>query len=301
MSHTVAADLAERVIVSLAGLEVPAGTALLKELYVDGTLHGGDDVFYRAALVTGPATLGAGSSVLRWIDAGGDLRVGERSILYGRASAAGAITLAHGVRFQRVAAPCIRFAGATEGEGEADAESDAQEAEDAQLALVEAGEPALEWDARSVEERARLESARETISLAMLAPPEGALVAFGRWLIDGDFDVPAGATVDSDLIVSGVLRLGERVVVRGAVKSATLIGGAHVIYHGAIVAATRLALGAGSHVAGPIVVEGEAVLGMGCRVGGAADETTISAVSVRAGAGVTVYGEVWARGWGEVV
>lgn len=313
MSHTFAADLAERVIISRAGLDVPAGTALLKELYVDGALHGGDDVFYRAALVTGAATLGAGSSVLRWIDAGGDLRVGERSVLYGRASASGAITLEHGVRFQRVAAPCIRFEGPHEGEDEGEgegeragdgegqgADEDRDEA-DVYRALAEARESALAWDVKSVEERARQESARETISLTMLVPPEGALVAFGRWLIDGDYEVPAGATVDSDLIVSGVLRLGERVVVRGAVKSATLIGGAHVVYHGAIVAATRLALGAGSHVAGPIVVEGEAELGPDCRVGGAADETTISAVSVRAGAGVTVYGEVWARGWGEVV
>jgi hypothetical protein len=163
------------------------------------------------------------------------------------------------------------------------------------------GDPALAWDLVGADDRDRLEASRDTVSMEMLVPPEGALVAFGRWLIDGDFAVPAGATVDSDLVVSGTLRLGDGAVVRGAVKSATLIGGERVLYHGAIVATRRLALGAESRVVGPIVVEGEAELGVGCRVGGAADETTISAVSVRVGAGVSVFGEVWARGWGEVV
>ena len=55
------------------------------------------------------------------------------------------------------------------------------------------------------------------------------MVAFGRWLIVGDFTVPADTTVDSDLVVSGELRIGDHSVVRGAVKSATLIGGARVM------------------------------------------------------------------------
>ncbi|MDB4900633.1 MAG: hypothetical protein JWN53_2441, partial [Gemmatimonadetes bacterium] len=167
--------------------------------------------------------------------------------------------------------------------------------------MVEGGAQAFSWDEGAVQDRAHTEAMRQTVSVAMLMPPEGAMVAFGRWLIVGDFTVPADTTVDSDLVVSGELRIGDNSVVRGAVKSATLIGGARVIYHGAIVTTSRLVLGAGSHVTGPIVVEGDAEIGADCRVGGAADETTISAVSVRVGHRGVVYGEVWARGLGEVV
>jgi predicted acyltransferase (DUF342 family) len=279
-------DLSERVVISEAGLVIPSGTVLLKELFVDSSLRGGHGAVYRAALVTGDATLGSGSSVLRWIDADGNLEVGESCVLHGRASAYGTVTLERGVRFQRIAAPRIRVAGSP--------------AARPSPAWLEAGEPALAWDAVPVIQRMRTNAMRDTVSLEMLVPPEGAKVSFGRWLIDGDFTVPAGATVDSDLIISGVLKIGEGATVRGAVKSATLIGEDRVVYLDAIVATSRLALGAGSKVVGPVVVEGEAVVGEGCRVGGPGDETTISAVSVRLGAGAEVYGEIWAREWAAV-
>jgi predicted acyltransferase (DUF342 family) len=281
-----ASDLSERVVISEAELMIPSGALLLKELFVDSSLRGGDSAVYRAVLVTGNATLGSASTVLRWIDADGDLEVGERSVLHGRASAYGTMTLERGVRFQRIAAPRICVAGLRAARW-----SDVRQ---------EASEPTFAWDAAPARERVLTKAVRDTLSLEMLVPPDSAKVSFGRWLIDGDFTVPAGATVDSDLVVSGVLKIGEGATVRGAVKSATLMGEDRVVYHDAIVATSYMVLGAGSKVVGPVVVEGEAVVGEGCRVGGPGDETTISAVSVRLGAGAEVYGEIWAREWGSV-
>src|SRR6185503_7054741 len=55
--------------------------------------------------------LAENSCVLRWIDAGGDLIAKSGATLWGRASAQGTVSLARGVRFQRVGAPRIVFDG----------------------------------------------------------------------------------------------------------------------------------------------------------------------------------------------
>jgi predicted acyltransferase (DUF342 family) len=135
---------------------------------------------------------------------------------------------------------------------------------------------------------------------APLEPPPGVTESWGRWLIEGDFSVPDGEYVVMDLVVTGQLRVGAGARVLGAVKAAVLLGGAGAIYNGAIVATARLDLAAGSVVAGPVVVEGEACLGEGTRIGSLEDPTTISAVTVRVGRRSTVHGEIWARSWGAV-
>lgn len=285
--------LSTHVVLSESPLVVPDGSQLLKELYVARGLRGGPDCYYRAALVGGDASLGARSGVLRWIDAGGVLEAGESSVLYGRASSAKEMRLFDGVRFQRVAAPCIVF-----GTG----------------ALIPARaergpvpvSPAMVDDERAPVgegEEQPITKARPSVAMgtrAPLQPPPGVTESWGRWLIEGDFDVPAGEFVPMDLVVTGRLTIGAGTRVTGAVKAAVLEGGQGVIYNGAIVATSRLVLGAGSEAAGPLVVEGEAWIGAASLVGSEQEPTTISAVRVRAGRGAVVYGEVWAREYGEV-
>jgi hypothetical protein len=121
-----------------------------------------------------------------------------------------------------------------------------------------------------------------------------------RWLVEGDFIVPPGESVSTDLIVSGTLRVGDGALLRGAVRCDVLVAGDDCVFMRSVIGAKRLAFGARCHVAGPVVVEGEASFGDDCRVGDDAGPTTISAVWVRAGNGVVVCGEVWARQQGVV-
>jgi hypothetical protein len=260
--------LTTHVVLSEEELSVPNDCSLLKELYVARDLRGGNDCFYRAVLARGHASLGARSGVLRWIDAGEVLIVGEGSVLYGRASATLEMRLYDGVSFQRVASPRISF-GTPGG---------------ARMATPPQGLARITPDS----------------ALVPLEPPEGVSESFGRWMVEGDFEVPAATRVPADLVVTGTLRVGAGARLGGAVKSAVIEAAPGVIWDGAIVATTRLELGAGSAVAGPIVVEGAAIIGAASRIGTVADPTTISAVTVQVGRGSVVYGEVWARESGEV-
>jgi hypothetical protein len=266
--------LASHVVLSEAELAVPNGSSLLKELYVAKALSGGVDCTYRAVLSLNDVSLGARSSVLRWIDASGRLEVGERSVLYGRASAGSVMRLMDGVRFQRVAAPTISFG--TPGVPSYDPSAHPSAALETPVAGV------------SLVPRARMAIVAGTRT--PLEPPPGVIESFGRWLIEGDFVVPDGEYVAKDLVVTGVLHIGAGARVLGAVKSAHLFGGPAAIYNGAVIATHQMELGAGSEVAGPIVVEGEVLLGAGSRVGSLEHPTTISAVSVLVGRDSTVHG-----------
>src|SRR6185436_8626874 len=81
------------------------------EVVVEGDFVGEKGNWYRAILVDGSGLLAENSCVLRWIDAGGDLIAKSGATLWGRASAQGTVSLARGVRFQRVGAPRIVFDG----------------------------------------------------------------------------------------------------------------------------------------------------------------------------------------------
>jgi hypothetical protein len=275
---------------------VPADVAVLKELYVAGSLEGGKGTSYRAVLARRNATLGARSEVLRWIDTGGRLEVGERSRLHGRASSSVTMRLMDGVRFDRVAAPSIAFG--TPGRRVAAMPTATGAAWDPATPLPR--HPALETPAAGHVIIPRARPSVVTGTREPLQPPRGVTESFGRWLIDGDFAVPDGEYVVMDVIVTGTLTIGAGARVLGAVKAAVLTGGPGAIYNGAIVATDRLELGAGSVVAGPVVVEGTAAFGAGSRIGTPIDQTTISAVAVRIGRESIVCGEVWARAGGVV-
>lgn len=99
----------DAVVISEVGLRVPNDGVISRELYTSGALEGGERSVFRAALAKGDAQLAAESVVMRWVDAGGTLRIGRDSTLWGRASSWGTMSLAEGTRFQRLAAPRIEF------------------------------------------------------------------------------------------------------------------------------------------------------------------------------------------------
>ncbi|MEO8621604.1 MAG: hypothetical protein ABI625_11095 [bacterium] len=130
---------------------------------------------------------------------------------------------------------------------------------------------------------------------------ENVSIIASRWLVTGDFSVPAGESVPTDLIVSGTLRVGNGAQVHGAVRCDVLIAGDDCVFTRSVIGAKRLGFGAGCHITGPIVVEGEATFGDDSRIGDSDAATTISAVTVRVGNGVVACGEVWVRQQGIVL
>jgi hypothetical protein len=246
--------------ISEASLRVPSDVAVLRELYTSGSLQGGARNVYRAVLVDDDASLGDETTIVRWLDAGGSLRVGRNSTLWGRASSWGTMSLGDGTRFQRLAAPRIEFGDS-------------------------ATSPVV---------------TQSVVAEHRVVPPAHAAVGSGRWKLDGDFTVPDGGVVDSDIVLSGTLTVGRGAKLLGAIRGGVVIAGDDCVFSRSIVATERLVVGARCRITGPVVVEGEAVLGDRCLIGEPGDETTISALFVRMGCGAMLCGEVWARRQGIV-
>jgi hypothetical protein len=242
--------------------------AISREIFAGGSLYGGARAVFRAMLVEHDASLGPETTVVRWADAGHTLAVGANSTLWGRASAGNTMTLGEGTRFERLAAPRIVF-GDT---GESD-------------------------ETERVARARRLSRATYTT----FHPPEHAAVSEGRWALEGDLHIPDGAVVNSDLVVTGALTMGRGAKIDGAVRANTIRADDNCIFSRSVVAEKHLAVGTHCEISGPIAVEGEAVIGDACRVGGVGDETTISAITIRVGRGVELSGEIWARSLGMVV
>ena len=133
-----------------------------------------------------------------------------------------------------------------------------------------------------------------------MTPPNHVSVFASRWVVDGDLHIPDSESVDADLIVSGRLTVGRGARLGGAVRCDVLVSADDAVFARSVVATTALSCGSQCDVAGPVVVEGEAVFGDRCRVGDRARETTISASSVRIGNGAVMHGEIWARRQGVV-
>ena len=117
---------------------------------------------FRALLVEHDATLGEGTTVVRWADAGRTLRVGANSTLFGRASAGNTMMLAEGTRFERLAAPRIVF-----GSAEPDDEDE------------------------RVAQKRRL----RRVTYTAFQPPDNAAISEGRWALEGDLHIPDGNVV----------------------------------------------------------------------------------------------------------
>ena len=256
------------VAIAEGNIRVSDDFVMAREIFAGGSLHGGARAMFRALLVEHDATLGAETTVVRWADAGHTLTVGQNSTLYGRASAGNIMMLAEGTRFERLAAPRIVF-GSSEPEDE---------------------------DGRVARKR-RLGRA----TYMTFQPPDNAVVSEGRWALEGDLHVPGGHVVNSDLVLTGALTVGRGAKIEGAVRAHTVRAADDCIFSRSIVAEKHLSVGAHCHITGPIAVEGEAVIGDGCRVGEVGDETTISAIKIRVGRRVELSGEIWARSLGMVV
>ena len=123
----------------------------------------------------------------------------------------------------------------------------------------------------------------------------------GRYVVQGDLDVPDGALVGGTVVASGDIRLGAGARIDGDARA----GGDLALADGATVgghafADRAIALGAHAAVDGVVVARRRLSLGAHARVGRHDALATATADTVRVTPGAIVYGTLWARADGRI-
>jgi len=239
----------------------------LREVYAPGDVAVEDRAVVRAAMADGNIHMGPGSRSLRWLHANGQVTADEESVLHGRVTADRRITLRPRATFERMNAPRIEFGGPRE------------------VASMEVGHDSVELVPWRPEDVPHLQS---TVA--------------GRWLVDGDLQVPGSALIEADVVVTGACRVGSGALLRGSLKShGDLVLEDRVQVEGSAVTERALTVGPRGRIGGPVVAEEDVLIGEDCTIGGELRPTTVSAPRIAVSDGVVVHGTVWARVEGKVV
>lgn len=254
---------------------IPAGRVVAADVYADGTLELGEGATLRAAKVKGNMILGKNSSTLRWLHADTSIELQKGSTAYGRLSASQSIRLERGCSFQRIHSPQI-FTVDTEQDGGGFTPTSAHVCQ-------------IRAEPNEIAEQSPSNS-RETSA-----------VPRPRIRVEGNFSLPAGETLNANVIATGELHLGRGARLLGSAKSYkdTVIG-EDACVHGSIVSRETVRLGPNSFVAGPVMAERDVLIAQGSRVGAPDALTTISACGAQIAPGCQLHGTVWARVRGSV-
>lgn len=256
---------------------VPPGRLVGADVYADGTLELGEGAVLRAARGGSNITLGKNSAVLRWLHADGSIYLSPGSTAYGRLSAGQSIRLEEGCGFQHMHATHILTVGGDSG--------------------VPSFDPSFV--------PSRNHSCQAETDAAACAGRPGIddvfLASRPRIRVQGNFVLPAGETLNANVIATGELRLGVGARLMGSAKSYkdTVIA-EDACVHGSIVCGGTVRVGARCFLAGPVMAEGDVVISGGSRVGGPDALTTISSCGAQIAAGCQLHGTVWARVRGNV-
>jgi len=260
-----AAGQTARILAGAGDLQLPEQLVFERELFARGSILGGADCRYRALLADQDVELAPGSEVTRWVHAGRALVVHPRATLYGRASADGSIFIHGPCRFERLRAP-----------------------------IVELGP--REFDEGWREGREELRELRVE-DIPHLRDHTGR-----RVLIDGDFQLPAGAWIDADLVVWGRARLGKGSHCAGSLKAhGDLVLDDGVQVDGSLVSQQEIQVGTGCRLHGPVLAERGMQIGSRCQVGRALTPTTVRADTLTLAMGSVIHGTVWSSHDGQVV
>ncbi len=244
---------------------IPAGRVVEADVYADGTLELGPGAALRAGLASSDIKLGENSSVLRWLHADGNVYLRRGSTAYGRLSAGESIGLERGCGFERMHAPRIFT---VDGE-------DGMVSSRTHLRQNRADMGHLADDV--------LDSSRPRIR------------------VQGNFVLPAGETLNANVIATGEVRVGAGARLLGSAKSyGDTVIAEDACVHGSIVCRETVRLGERSFVAGPVMAEGDVMIARGSRVGGPDALTTISSRGAQIAAGCQLHGTIWARVRGSV-
>jgi hypothetical protein len=243
-------------------LELPARALFPYEAYAAGSVEVGEQSVCRAILAGADLRLGRGCWSLRWLHARSFLLARESCALHGRASADRSMRLEEGCRFERLHAPTVAF-----------------------------GVPVPPTPAPNGRQPYTAKDVRGLVEDAA-----------GRWLVRDRLEIPADRLVESDLVVTGELRVGAGTRIVGSMKShGDLFLGVGVVVEGSVVAGRDLSVGHGCDIRGPVVAERDGRIEAGTQIGTAGRPTTLSARCLEIEAGSVVHGTVWAHGGGLVL
>ncbi len=122
-----------------------------------------------------------------------------------------------------------------------------------------------------------------------------------RLRIQGNFVLPAGETLNANVIATGELRVAAGARLFGSAKSYkdTIIGDDACV-HGSIVCRGTVRIGSRCYVTGPVMAEGDVFVARGGRIGRPDAPTTISSCGAQIAPGCQIHGTVWARVRGNV-
>lgn len=232
-------------------------------IYVEGGLRAAGGSVFSAVYATGDVHLGEQSEINDWAHADGSLYLGANSIAVRRISAGTAVELGNDTWFERMHAPTLRF-----GSGLSSA---------APVAPV-GHAPASFMDLPG--------AVQQTPSL---------------FLIRGDCALEAGKLYQGSLVVTGFLTVAAGTNVIGDIKAREGASiGPRASVQGALICEKRVYLFTEAQVWGPLVSEGDILIGTRAVVGQLDGQTTVSARNIIIEDGAVVHGEVWAHEIGMV-
>lgn len=232
-------------------------------LYVDGSVQAGAGSTFSALYATGSIELEPRSEICDWGHADGVLILNHGSVALRRISSATAVELGNETWFERVQAPTVHF-----GLGK--------------------NRAVFPWPVVKAE--------ASFMDLPGVVQQTPAL-----FLVRGDCTLTPGSIYRGSLIVTGFLVVGQGTIVMGDVKARdgiTVAKNAEV--QGALTCEKRVYLFNASRVFGPLISEGDLLIGASAVVGRPDAQTTVSARNIIAEDGVLVHGAVWAHEIGMV-
>jgi len=196
------------VIATASDLVLPPATTFSRDIYTGGSFLGGTENKYRAILAEKDAHLGQGSSVMRWVHAGGEFQADAECKLFARISSDTAIRLHPGSSFLRLNAPRIDVGPLTET---ADTENNSQNLPSARPRIP----PRLLHDG-DFEIGAGEDFPQDLVVRGKLRIGVGARVR-GSVKSDQDMVVEPGAFVAGSLMSAKKVRIGSDCMLHGPV------------------------------------------------------------------------------------
>lgn len=253
----------QRVWYAASDMVVPARVSFVGGLVAAGAVNGAAGGTYRGLWAGGELRLSPRSTITHWAH-GARVEVAANCRLAGRVSADECIEVACPNSFTLLHASTVRF-GATLPAGGSSAPAQG---------FVHFKLPAnVVWDAGAA-----------------------------RGTCVDSLDVDDHTTWRGDLVLQGDLWLGTGCRAVGSLKAhGIIVADTGCTVDGNIVAEGGIALGEGCSVRGSVISETAIVLSAGCVIGAPGHPATVSAPRIEVGAGVTVYGTVWASEQGNVL
>ena len=125
---------------------------------------------------------------------------------------------------------------------------------------------------------------------------------FSRHVIHGDYRTQDGECVSGSIVANGFAVITQGALISGSIKGGTGVRvepGAAV--NGSLISGSRAEILGPCHIVGPVIAEGEVLIGRDAVIGSPDMPTTITAAVIRIQPGACVHGSIWAkeRGWVE--